>query len=151
MELIGKHVLHCKLSKIFLIVVFNNYLCAEQDTRPVEFTEMTQGNNCVHLEDEINRLLREQVVNFERAVKCHVICTLTRRVFDGGSIYNELDGRQTMSSLFKVIFLLDLLKINADSYRHDSHMINKLPSTQALFGINLREHEDCVTSSNSFT
>lgn len=42
-----------------------------------------------------------------------------------------------------VIFVIFKLrrKFCADSYRHDSHMINNLPSIQALFGILIKDSE----------
>ena len=37
------------VSKISTKVVKNNYLCAKQDTRSVEFTKVTQGDDGVHV------------------------------------------------------------------------------------------------------
>lgn len=37
------------VSKISITVYVDNYLCAKQDTRSVEFTKVTQGDDSVHL------------------------------------------------------------------------------------------------------
>lgn len=44
--------------------------------------------------------------------ECHVICTLTRTVFDDGSIYDKLDGRQTIVCYYFSLRLLKVLVIS---------------------------------------
>lgn len=71
----------------------------------MEFTEMTQGNDCVHLAWGRDKQVTART-------ECHIICTLTRMVFDDGSIYDKLDGRKTIVCYYFSLRLLKVLVIS---------------------------------------
>lgn len=67
------------VSEISTKVVKNNYLCAKQDTRSVEFTKVTQGDDGVHV------MLWNLTVlwNSKQGLR-HVTSVMTSSVFDDG-------------------------------------------------------------------
>lgn len=114
---------------------------------------MTQGNDCVHL-----AWGRDKQVTARTTVggECHVICTLTRTVFDDGSIYDKLDGRQTIVCYYFSLRLLKVLVISVHIQSvlrwfippwqsHDKQTICQASRPYLVFASHSYRDKDCVT------
>lgn len=114
---------------------------------------MTQGNDCVHL-----AWGRDKQVTARTTVggECHVICTLTRTVFDDGSIYDKLDGRQTIVCYYFSLRLLKVLVISVHIQSvlrwfippwqsHDKQTICQASRPYLVFASHAYRDKDCVT------
>lgn len=88
--------------------------------------------------------------------ECHVICTLTRTVFDDGSIYDKLDGRQTIVCYYFSLRLLKVLVISVHIQSvlrwfippwqsHDKQTICQASRPYLVFASHAYRDKDCVT------